>query len=276
MPAFQYQCRDTLGAVVQGTLEASDTDAATQQLRRDGLAVIELNEEDEGIFPRRVRRGEIVYVTTQLAVMVDTGITLAAALAGIQAQEKNLALRRVLRELQMAVEGGEDFSTALAKHPKLFDKTYLALVRASEATGSLGATLDRIAIYLRKEMETRSRIRGALAYPSVMLCVAVTVTIFMLTYVLPKFAPLFSRRGMKLPLSTRCMMALSDAMIHYWPCWIAGVVARVHRRDHLSRPGCTHRLPECKRGIGPRSIFRSSGRWFAKWPLAGAFARWEA
>jgi type IV pilus assembly protein PilC len=228
MPVFQYQCRDALGAVVQGQLEALDTDAATLQLRRDGLAVLELDEDDGGGFwPRAIRRGEIIYVTTQLAVMVDTGITLSTALGSIQSQEKNPSLKRLLRELQAAVEGGEDFSSALSRHPKLFDKTYLALVRASEATGTLGATLDRIALYLRKELETRSKIRGALAYPGVMLVVAVGVTIFLLTYVLPKFAPLFSRRGMQLPMSTRFMMTLSTLLIDYWPAWLAGAVAIV-------------------------------------------------
>jgi type IV pilus assembly protein PilC len=227
MPVFQYQCRDSLGAVIAGTLEALDPDAATLQLRRDGLAVIELEEEDEGFWPRAIRRGEIIYVTTQLAVMVDTGITLSTALGSIQAQEKNPSLRRLLRELQSAVEGGEDFSAALARHPKLFDKTYLALVRASEATGTLGVTLDRIAIYLRKELETRSRIRGAMAYPAVMLCVAINVTIFMLTYILPKFAPLFDRRGTKLPFSTRCMMTVSKLLLQYWPFWIAAAIVLI-------------------------------------------------
>ena len=159
--------------------------------------------------------------------MVDTGITLSAALAGIQSQEANPSLKRVLRDLQAAVEGGEDFSVALAKYPKLFDKTYLALVRASEATGTLGPMLDRIALYLRKELETRSKVRSAMAYPGIMLVVAVAVTIFLLTYVLPQFMPLFNRRGIELPATTRVMMVISDLMIHYWPFWIAGSVAAV-------------------------------------------------
>ncbi len=228
MPQFQYQCRDRLGHVVRGELEAEGPDEATQQLRRDGLTVIELDEDDGGgLIPRRISRNEIIYVTSQLAVMVDTGITLSAALGGIQSQEANPSLKRVLRDLQVAVEGGEDFSVALAKYPKLFDKTYLALVRASEATGTLGPMLDRIALYLRKELETRSKVRSAMAYPGIMLVVAVAVTIFLLTYVLPQFMPLFNRRGIELPASTRVMMFVSDLMIHYWPFWIAGAVAAV-------------------------------------------------
>ena len=87
----------------------------------------------------------------------------------------------------------------MARYPKLFDKTYIALVRASEATGTLGAMLERIAGYLRKELETRGKVRSAMAYPAVMLVVAVAVTFFLLIYVLPQFTPLFNRQGIKLP-----------------------------------------------------------------------------
>ncbi len=159
--------------------------------------------------------------------MVDTGITLSTALAGIVDQEPNPTLRRVLKDLKEEVEGGQDFSTALARYPKHFDKTYVSLVKASEATGSLGPMLDRIATYLRKEMETRSKVRAAMAYPTVMMVVATGVTIFLLTYILPKFTPLFKSKGAKLPKPTLMMMALSDAMLHYWYLWLLGAVALV-------------------------------------------------
>ncbi len=101
--------------------------------------------------------------------------------------------------MKSAVESGEDFSSALARYPKLFDRTYVSLVRASEATGSLGQMLDRIACYLRKEVETRGKVRAAMAYPGVMMFMAIGVTIFLLTYILPKFTPLFAARGRNCP-----------------------------------------------------------------------------
>jgi type IV pilus assembly protein PilC len=127
--------------------------------------------------------------------------------------------------MKQAVEGGRDFSDALAEHPQLFDRTYVALVRASEATGSLPEMLDRIAGYLRKELETRNRVRAAMAYPLVMLVMAVGVTVFLLTYVLPKFTPLFTRQGARLPKPTVLMMAASEALITYWYVWLAGLAA---------------------------------------------------
>ncbi len=228
--SFQYRVRDPLGNFVQGSLDASTAEDAAQQLRRDGFQVVELTEgvdDGEGLFARPVRRAEIVYVTSQLAVMVDTGVTLSAALDNIISQEQNPSHRKVLKSLQSDVQQGDDFSTALARFPRLFDKTYVSLVKASEATGSLGPMLDRVAGYLRKELETRGKVRAAMAYPSVMSVMAVAVTIFLLTFVLPKFTPLFSRKGMQLPKPTRVMMWLSDALTGYWYVWVVLAIAAV-------------------------------------------------
>lgn len=226
---YQYRVRDPLGNVHNGTIEATSLEDATQQLRRDGFHVLDVDEADGsgGLFATRISRSEIIYATAQLAIMVDTGITLSSALGGVLEQEQNPALRKVLNELKHAVEAGEDFSAALARHPKCFDKTYVSLVKASEATGTLGPMLDRIANYLRKELETRSKVRAAMAYPAVMLLLAVGVTIFLLTYILPKFTPLFKSKGMDLPAPTKLMMAISDAITGYWYLWVAGAAGLV-------------------------------------------------
>jgi type IV pilus assembly protein PilC len=228
---YAYRARDAFGRIIDGTLAALSQDEAANQLRRDGFAVLSIREADEDdeapLLGRRITRKDIVYVTTQLAVMVDTGITLSTALQGIAAQEPNPRLKKLLGELQSAVESGQDFSTALDQHRQHFDRTYIALIRASEATGKLAEMLDRIAGYLRRELENRQKIRAALAYPCVMLALAAAVTIFLLTYVLPKFAPLFSRKGVQLPRPTIVMMAISNALIEHWPWWIAGAVAAV-------------------------------------------------
>lgn len=184
-----------------------------------------LPEEEFELFPRRISRAAILYFTNQLAVMVDTGISLADALGHIAAQEQNPTLRRIVADLKATVEEGQPFSAALARHPRLFNTTYCALVRAAEATGGMGSMLDRIARYLRQEVETRAKVRAALAYPAVMAVLAVAVTVFLLTYVLPKFVPLFSRKGVQLPLPTRVMMAISAALTDYWYVWTGAVAA---------------------------------------------------
>ena len=159
--------------------------------------------------------------------MSETGINLSTALNGILQQEDNPTLRKVLTDLRSSVESGEDFSTALARYPKLFDKTYVSLVRASEATGKMGEMLEAIATYLRKELESRGKVRAAMAYPSVMLVMAIAVTIFLLTFVLPKFTPLFNSRGMKLPMPTLVMMTLSHYLLDFWYLWLIGATTAI-------------------------------------------------
>lgn len=229
MTTFLYQARDALGHRVEGSLQASSRDEVLAQLRRDGLAVLELEEETASLdlLGGRIRASDILCVTSQLAVMVDSGITLSTALGSIAEQETNAALRRVLLDLKAAVEQGDDFSAALARHPRYFDKTYVALIKASEQTGTLAEMLDTVAGYVRSQLETRQKVRAAMAYPSVMALLAVGVTIFLLTYILPKFEPLFSRKGVALPAPTVFMMTVSHALLHHWYLWLAGLAALV-------------------------------------------------
>lgn len=226
---FQYTARDPLGKIHDGTLEASSRDAALQVLQRDGFEVVKLEDDMDGfnLIPQRIKRSDIIYATSQLAIMIDTGISLSEALKCICQQEANPTLKAVLLDVKARVEAGEDLSSAVARHPRHFDKTYVALLKASEQTGSLAATLDRIVDYQRKQLDSRGKIRAALAYPSVMLVLAVCVTIFLLTYVLPKFEPLFGRQGVKLPKVTILLLALSDALLGYWWAWLIAAIALV-------------------------------------------------
>ena len=245
---FAYRVRDPLGNVLDGTIQALDVDDATQQLRSDGFQVLEIEEDGEGLgelFARRVTKHDLIFVTSQLAIMVDTGITLSSALAGMAEQEQNPSLRKVLEDLRQSVEEGDDFSTALSRHPKLFDKTYISLVRASEASGDMGAMLERIGGYVRAEVETRGKVRAAMAYPGVMMFMAIGVTIFLLTYILPKFTPIFRSRGEELPAPTKVMMGISDVLLDNWYLWLAGLIAAITayylgRRTDLGRPDPRH------------------------------------
>ncbi len=225
---YDYRARDPLGNTHEGVIEAASEEEASQHLRRDGFQVLEIDEADSaGLIPQGVSKNDIIYVTCQLAIMVDTGITLSAALSGIVEQETNPTLHRILADLRDKVEAGDDFSRSLAKYPKYFDKTYVSLVKASEATGTLAATLERIAEYLRKEVETRGKVRAAMAYPAVMMVMAAGVTIFLLTYILPKFTPLFESKGTELPGPTLLMITVSNALLGHWYLWLAGVVGLI-------------------------------------------------
>jgi len=232
MSEFHYKARDAAGNLRQGAIDADSVEDATQQLRRENLQVIKVADVEDappigGLFARRITRQEIIYVTCQLAIMVDTGISLTAALGSIIDQEENPSLKRLLEDIKAGVESGEDFSMALARHPKFFDTTYVALVRASESTGTLGEMLDRIANYRRKDLEARGKVKSAMAYPMVMAVAAVGVTIFLLAYIFPKFTPLFAQKQMKLPMPTVVVLAVSHAITGYWYLFIAGAIGLV-------------------------------------------------
>jgi type IV pilus assembly protein PilC len=225
---FQYKVRDSLGTEHEGSIDAVNRDEAVQQLRRDGMQVIDLDEDAGiGLLAPGIKRSDIIYLTNQLAIMVDTGITLSIALAGIGEQEANPTLRKMLMDLKRVVESGDDFSGALAKYPKYFDKTYVSMIKVGEATGTLAEMLERISLYLRKEMEMRSKVKSAMAYPGIMATMAVGVTIFLLTFILPKFAPLFAKKGVKLPAPTRWSMAASDVLMNWWHVWLPALLVTI-------------------------------------------------
>jgi type IV pilus assembly protein PilC len=190
-------------------------------------AATEAAEAGLSLFQRRVTRSDIVYLTSQLAIMIDAGVPLSNALASLTRHIENPTFRAMLEKIQQAVEAGDDLSTALARYPKQFDKTYVNLVKASEASGAMAPMLDRIAIQARTELETLQKVRGALMYPAVMLVMCVAACVFLLTYVFPKITPMFATRGIELPRPTQIMMAISHALTHEWYWFLAGLVVLV-------------------------------------------------
>ncbi|MCA9277380.1 MAG: type II secretion system F family protein, partial [Phycisphaerales bacterium] len=166
--------------------------------------------------------------TTQLSVMIRAGIGLRSALEGIAEQTDHARFRQIILGLKSDVESGKQFSEALARHPKLFNPLYVNMVRASEMSGSFGQMLDRIAQYTAQQIETKKMVVGAMIYPGVIASMAVGVTIFLLTFVLPKFAAVFEGKEDALPWSTIFLMNLSDFMVHNWPIVLGvGVVLGV-------------------------------------------------
>ncbi len=227
---FTYQAKDPHGALRTGEVSCDSSEAASQQLRHQGLYVLSLDLVPEGnaatisVFARRVTRNEIVDFASMMAVMVDAGVPLSNALEGLVAQTDNPTLKLMLENVQRGVQAGEDLSAALARYPKHFDRAFVNLVRASEASGSLGPMLDRIATQYRGEAETRSRIKGALIYPAAMVTMCVGVIVFLLTYVFPKLMPLFAGREKDIPGPTKVLLAVSRSITTYWPWYVGGLV----------------------------------------------------
>lgn len=230
---YAYTARDFAGNPRTGLVTAASVAEAASQLRQEGLFVVALAEEKAqavasvaaSAWRKRISRSEIIAVTSQLAVMVDAGVPLAQAIRGAASQTANPSMRELLDRLAGLVEGGEPFSTALTRFPKQFDKTYANLIKASEASGTLGTMLDRLAAQMQAEQETKQKVVGALIYPGAMLAMCVGTSIFLLTYVFPKLTPMFAARQMDLPVPTKILLFLSGALTDYWYLFVAATVA---------------------------------------------------
>ena len=170
---------------------------------------------------------EVLDFTVQLAVMVRAGINLRLALDGIAEQTKNTKFRRIIQTVRADVESGKSFSEAIAKHPRLFNPLYVNMVKASEMSGSFAKMLDRIASFMQQQLETRKMVVGASIYPGIIAMMAIGVTVFLLTFVLPRFAGVFAGKEEILPGPTKVLLGLSAWMVSNWQLLIGVAVASI-------------------------------------------------
>lgn len=238
MPSYRYQVKTTAGDVQVGVIAADNVNTAAGILRNQGFRVLSINPvhaaTQSGLAQKlaelnagKPKLKHVLDFTTQLAVMIRAGINLRAALEGIADQTTHPNFKKVILQLKTDVESGKQFSEAIGRHPKLFGPLYVNMVRASEMSGSFAKMLDRIAGYITQEIETRKMVIGASIYPGVIGTMAVAVTIFLLTFVLPKFRAVFHGKEDVLPWATKFLMALSDFMVHNWYFVVGGIVAVV-------------------------------------------------
>jgi type IV pilus assembly protein PilC len=233
---YRYQVRNSSGQVQSGSLSADSASGAAAALRAQGLHVMSLSAiaggDGHGGLMEKLRdlnagkpnQRHVLDFTTQLAVMIRAGINLRAALDGIAEQTQHRGFQKVIQQLKNDVEGGKQFSEAIAKHPKLFNPLYINMVRASEMSGSFAKMLDRIAAYIGQQLETKKMVIGAAIYPAIIGCLAVCVTVFLLTFVLPKFYAVFQGKEDILPWATKFLMSLSKTMVAYWYFILGGVI----------------------------------------------------
>jgi type IV pilus assembly protein PilC len=235
MGSYQYQVKDRSGSIQQGVLSATSASAAAGALRSKGLHVVSVGPARDGnrgtsllasiskFNEKKPTRKHVLDFTTQLAVMIRAGINLRAALEGIADQTTHRSFKKIILELKSDVESGRQFSDALANHSKLFGPLYINMVRASEISGSFADMLDRIAGYISQQMETRKMVVGASIYPAIIGVLAVGVTVFLLTFVLPKFYSVFEGKEDVLPWATNFLMGVSRMVIAQWPLLLAGL-----------------------------------------------------
>jgi type IV pilus assembly protein PilC len=237
MPVFEYEVADRSGALSSGRAEAEDPAALIVRFREQGRLVLSLRPAgkslmSEGVGVRAILGGlqravrrlssgvnltTMLLFTGQLSAMLAGGLHLARILSSLGAETANKKFERVLTQVRDAITAGSSFADALGQHPHVFDRLYVAVVRAGEMSGSLPLVLDTLTVYLEKTAQLRRKVVGAITYPAVILLIAITIVFVMIVKLVPVFESVYARANTVLPAPTRMLVAVSNVMRSYTP-----------------------------------------------------------
>ncbi len=230
---FAYKAVDGAGLPQEGMISGISESAVMAELKTRGFQVMRLDEKKSGlkmelsILPKRVKAAELTIMTRQLATMVSSGMTLLRAFYVLEDQVENPKLKDTLSAVREDIEAGANFSDALEKHPKVFNPLYVAMIRAGEAGGVLEQAMDRTADQLEKDDELRRQVKGAMAYPAVVLTFAMATLLGLIAFIVPVFVGVFKDFGGELPLITKFTVNLSSYVTGYWYILLFGSIAMV-------------------------------------------------
>ena len=223
MSTFVYKVRDVRGIPTKGELEADSRAAVVADLRNKGYTVVDINEKSGGksfssmlADGKRIKSKDITVFSRQFATMINSGLAMLRALYILENQTQNAKLKKIIGAVRSDVEGGSALSDALEKHPKVFNRLYVSMVRAGEAGGILDETLQRVATQLEAEDSLKRMVRSAMVYPLLIAVFALLVLTAMMMFIIPIFSKMYADLGSKLPLLTRIMVNISDTMRSVW------------------------------------------------------------
>jgi len=273
MSQFRYKAKNPQGETISGNIQAQNETEAVGELRKQGFIVLSLGAKKGGDGDRaagsssssapksgggggffsmsfgskkgsagsaRVKGQEMVIFTRQLATMISSGIALVEAMEILADQSTNLGLRAVLTEVCQDVRSGKDLSQAFGRHPKIFPKIYVNMIKAGEASGQLDTVLNRLAEYQESTAALKSEIKSAMTYPIVSLVMVLGITGFLLVFIIPKFEDMFKSMNVQLPAMTKVLIATSLFLKNNLILWVmALIVAGVLLRFYIKTArGC--------------------------------------
>ncbi len=234
MKKFNYQARDSAtNKIVKAVVQADSESAAAKVLIAQGFTPLSITEIDEnggsfGFLKNRISTKDRIVFTRQLATLIGAGLPLSQSLHTALEQTENKRLRGVIEDIVASVEGGKTLHESFSKHPDVFDKVFLALIAAGEASGTLDDALRRVAAQQEKDAATASKIKGAMTYPVIVLVVILGVMAFMLFTVVPQVEKLYIDLKQELPFITSMMVGLANIMTQFWWVMLIVLVALVY------------------------------------------------
>jgi len=233
MPTYIWKGRTVTGEIQTGELTYESQEEALAYLRKKRILITSVVEKSRELKIKMPSLGSAVSIkdlaifTRQFATMIGAGLPLVQCLEILSKQTEAAGFRAVITSVMHDVEAGSTLADALGKHKKVFDDLFVNMVQAGEAGGVLDEILMRLANYIEKANALIRKVKGALTYPAVVLTVALGATLFMLMFIIPTFAKMFTDFGGELPLPTKIVMGLSNFLRHFWWALFAAVVAGV-------------------------------------------------
>jgi type IV pilus assembly protein PilC len=225
MPEFAWQARAASGEIVKGIMIADTVAAVEKRLRAQQLNPQKVSRKLSLTFGSGVEAKDLVKFVRQFATMIDAGLPLVQCLDILSNQEENPAFKAALIDIKGSVEQGATFSDSLKRHPKIFDDLFTNLVHAGEVGGILDTILNRLAIYIEKNVKLKRQVKGALTYPIAVVIIMIIVMFVLLTWVIPAFENMFAEFGAKdkLPKLTQLVIMVSNGFVSYLPFVLAGL-----------------------------------------------------
>lgn len=230
MPIYMWVAETKKGRKLKGQLEAVDEKIVQNQLKRRNLDVKKIKEKPKDLFENiaflqpKIKKRDLVIFTRQFSTMIDAGLPLVQGLNILAEQAENPTFRLLLKQVVSDVEGGASLNEALKKHPHVFDDLFVHLVAAGEVGGILDVILQRLAVYIEKAEKLKSKIKGAMTYPIVVMVIAAAVLGVIMIFVIPVFQQMFASSGNALPAPTQLVVDLSDFCVKYILHIIVGLV----------------------------------------------------
>ena len=228
MSVFSYRATTIEGAIVEGVIEAVDERSAIERLKNTGFIPLNVVAPKEGIgkkFSLKSSRADLLTFTTELSALLGAGLPLDRSLNILSEISESSEMKRVIDSILKSIREGSSFSDALQKHPKVFPKLYVNMIRAGEAGGVLDVVLDKLNEFLESSKALKDHVVSVMIYPSLLLVTGGISIIILLTFVLPKFSVMFAELGGSLPLATKLLLAFSNTLKSYWWIVLSAVVA---------------------------------------------------
>jgi type IV pilus assembly protein PilC len=227
---YDYKVRDRTGNLVTGQLAGDSETLVLEKLRQMGMTPVEVKKANAGLKmeinlrPGRVKLKQVAIFCRQFATMVNSGLPILRALSILADQTESKELAKVLVQARTDVEQGSSLSAAMGKHPKAFNNTFIAMVKAGETGGVLDDVLLQLADQIEKEVSLRRQIKSAMTYPVVVVALVVLIMSAMLLFIVPQFETIYASLDSKLPLPTTILLAMSRVFTKYWWMVILGSV----------------------------------------------------